>query len=83
MCKVLAYFVNYFADLVAASLRQIAAICTCVFSMVHWLKGMWNTMECKKDNFSGALGRARETHWECVSHALKGVKLILTVSTFV
>ena len=35
------------------------------------VKSMWNTMECKRDGFSGALGGARETHWECVSHALK------------
>ena len=34
------------------------------------LKSMWNTMECKRDSFSSALGGARETHWERVSHAL-------------
>ena len=34
------------------------------------IKSMWNTMKCKKDSFSGALGGARETHWECVSHRL-------------
>ena len=28
---------------------------------------MWNTMECKRNGFSGALGGARETHWERVS----------------
>ena len=31
---------------------------------------MWNTMECKRDSFSGVLGGARETRWECVSHRL-------------
>ena len=34
---------------------------------------MWNTMECKRDNFNGSLGGASETRWECVSHCLKGV----------
>ena len=28
------------------------------------VKSMWNTMECKSDTFSGALGGGRETHWE-------------------
>ena len=37
----------------------------------HRIKSMWNTMRCKRDNFSGALGGARETHRERVSHALK------------
>ena len=32
---------------------------------------MWNTMECKRDSFSDALGGTREMHWERVSHALK------------
>ena len=32
---------------------------------------MLNTMECKRDSFSGAPGGVRETHWEYVSHALK------------
>ena len=35
------------------------------------IKSMWNTMECKRDSFSGALGGATKTHWERVSHALK------------
>ena len=35
------------------------------------IKSMWNTIECKRDGFSGALGGARKTHWERVSHALK------------
>ena len=36
-------------------------------------KSMWNTMECKRDNFSGALGGGGESHWECVSHGLNFV----------
>ena len=28
---------------------------------------MCNTMECKKDSFNSALGRAKETHLELVS----------------
>ena len=35
-------------------------------------KAMWNTMECKRDSFNDSLGGASETHWECVSHCLKG-----------
>ena len=35
---------------------------------------MWNTMECKRDSFSGALGGARETHWEYVSHRLNELR---------
>ena len=38
------------------------------------LKSMWNTMECERDSSSGALGGARETHWERISHALKCFK---------
>ena len=34
------------------------------------VKSMWNTMECKRDSFSGALGGARETNWDCVSHRI-------------
>ena len=30
-------------------------------------------MECKRDSFNGALGGARETHWEYVSHCLKSM----------
>ena len=37
----------------------------------YGIEMMWNTMECKRDSFSGALGGVRETHWECVSHHLK------------
>ena len=38
----------------------------------HRLKAMWTTMECKRDSFNGSLGGASETHWECVSHCIKG-----------
>ena len=37
----------------------------------HRLKMMSNTMECKRDSFSGALGGVRETYWKCVSHHLE------------
>ena len=39
---------------------------------------MCNTMECKRDSFSGAFGGARGTHWERVSHALNlwGIKIV-------
>ena len=40
------------------------------------IQSMWNTMDAKRDNFSGALGGARETHWERVSHALKDFESI-------
>ena len=31
------------------------------------------TLWSARDSFSSALGRARETHWECVSHRLKSI----------
>ena len=36
------------------------------------MKHMWNTVECKRDSFSGALGKARETHTGCVFTAVSG-----------
>ena len=36
-------------------------------SVISLALSMWNTMECKRDCFSGALGGARETYWERVS----------------
>ena len=44
------------------------------------LKSMWKTMECKRGCFSGALGGVRETHWECVSHAPKCLKIFFSFS---
>ena len=32
----------------------------------------WNTMECERDSLSGVFSGAKETHWERVSHTLKG-----------
>ena len=43
------------------------------FFLFDSLKAMWNIMECKRDSFSGVLGGARETRWECVSHCLKSM----------
>ena len=51
------------------------AISLALHSVSHRLKSMWNTMECKWDGFSGALGGTRETHWERVSHALNSDSL--------
>ena len=41
---------------------------------------MWNTMECKRDSSNGSLGGASETHWECVSHCLKGTLCFLDLT---
>ena len=45
-------------------------------------KSMWNTMECKRDRFTGALGGARESHWERISHALKNFDDYSQISVF-
>ena len=37
---------------------------------MYIFKSVWNTMECKRDSFIGALSGARETHREYVSHHL-------------
>ena len=34
------------------------------------VKSIWNTMEWKIDNFSGAFGWTREMHWDRISFAL-------------
>ena len=44
------------------------------------MKHTWNTMECERESFSGALGGARETHWQCVSHCLKARLNILSLA---
>ena len=45
-------------------------------------QSMWNTMKCNRESFSGALGGVRETHWECVSHALNAYTRLLPITTY-
>ena len=67
---------NHLAIFLVEFRRKVVQESCEVMSTFHITKAMWNTMECKRDSFSGVLGGARETRWECVSHRLKSLFLV-------